>query len=80
MTPKVQPKLQIIEPLTEKTWGQGWVFFDSENKMAEQSAKHFTRFTAKYCLKSKQEQQEDTSTDDICYSEYIRRPKQTFLS
>ena len=27
--------------------------------MAEQSAEHFTRFTAKYCLKSKQEQNED---------------------
>ena len=23
MTSKVQPKLQIIEPLTEKTWGRG---------------------------------------------------------
>ena len=55
-------------------------YFDSENKMAEESAKHFTRFTAKYCLKSAQEQQEDTSTEDNCYSEYICRPEQTFIS
>ena len=48
MTSKVQPKLQIIEPLTEKTC----FCFGGENKMAELSAKHFTRFSAKYCLKS----------------------------
>ena len=45
--------------------------FDTESKMAEQSAKRFTRFTVKYCLKPWQELQEDTSTDDICYSGYI---------
>ena len=48
MTSKVQPKLQIIEPLTEKTWeekiiepltGKTWFScFGNENKMAEQSA------------------------------------------
>ena len=52
---------------------------DSESKMAEQSAKHSTRLTAKCCLKSYQEQQEHTSTDDICYSEYICRPEKTFI-
>ena len=45
--------------------------------MAEQSAKHFTRFSGKYCLKSRQEQQEDTSTDDVSYSACIWRPEQT---
>ena len=31
--------------------------------MEELSAEHFTRFPAKYCLKTSQEQQEDNSTD-----------------
>ena len=39
-------------------------------------AEHFTHFTANYCLKTKQEQQEDNSTYDICYLEYILRPEQ----
>ena len=34
--------------------------------MAEQFAEYFTRFTAKYCLKIWQEQQEDNSMDDVC--------------
>ena len=34
-------------------------------------AEHFTRFTAKYCLKTSQEQQEGISTDNIWSLEYI---------
>ena len=36
-------------------------------------AEHFTHLTANYCLKTYtvKEQQEDNSTDDICYLEYI---------
>ena len=41
---------------------------------------HFTHFKAKYCLKILQEQQEDNSTDNICYLEYICRPEQTLIS
>ena len=37
---------------------------------------HFTRFTAKYCLKTSQEQQEDISTDNIWSLEYICGPEQ----
>ena len=33
--------LQVIEPLTEKTWVWGWVVFVVKNKMAELSAEHF---------------------------------------
>ena len=36
--------------------------------MAEQSAVHFTCLTTNYCLKT---WQEDNSTDNICYLEYI---------
>ena len=54
--------------------------FDTESKMSEQSAKRFTRFKVKYCLKSWQEQQEDTSTDDICYSGYINLQTRTDAS
>ena len=32
MTSKVQPKLQTIEPLTEKTWGRGWVVLIERTK------------------------------------------------
>ena len=39
--------LQVIEPLTEKTWGRGSVDLVVRTKMAEQSAEHFTRFTVK---------------------------------
>ena len=40
--------LQVIEPLTEKTWSQGSVVLVVRTKcMAEQSAEHFTRLTAK---------------------------------
>ena len=37
-------------------------------------AEHFTHLTANYCLKTYtvKEQQEDNSTDDICYLEYIK--------
>ena len=34
-------------------------------------AEHFTSFTANYCLKTWQEQQEDNSSHDICYLDYI---------
>ena len=44
--------------------------------VGSQDFPNFTRFTAKYCLKTSQEQQEDNSTD-ICYLEYIYRPEQT---
>ena len=39
MTSKVQPKLQITEPLTVKTWGRGWVVL-VVRKWLTQSAKH----------------------------------------
>ena len=37
----------------------------------EQSAEHFTCFTAKYCLKTWKEQHEDNLMDDICYLGYF---------
>ena len=40
MTSIVQQNYQIIEHLTKKTWGRGWVQFGGEHKMAE----HSTRF------------------------------------
>ena len=44
------------------------------------TADHFTRFTKKnqanYWLKTQQEQQEDNSTDGICYLENICRTEQ----
>ena len=67
---KVQPKLQIIEDNQENA-GMRLGCFGDEKKMAEQSAKHFTCFTVKYCLKSWQEQHEENLMDDICYLEYI---------
>ena len=49
--------LQVIKPLTEETWGRGSVVLVVRTKcMAEQSAEHFTRFTAKCCLYTWQEQ------------------------
>ena len=39
---KSAAKLQIIEPLTEKTWGQGWVVLVVITKMPERFT-HFTR-------------------------------------
>ena len=67
---KVQPKLQVIEDNQENP-GMRLGCFGDEKKMAEQSAKHFTCFTVKYCLKSWQEQHEENLMDDICYLEYI---------
>ena len=47
--------------------------------MTEQWAEHFTRFAAKYCLKTWQEQQEEDNTPDgNCYLKYICRLEQTF--
>ena len=45
--------LQVIEPLTEKTWGQGWVVLVVK-KNGGTVAEHFARFTAKYYLKTSQ--------------------------
>ena len=40
---------RVIEPSTEKTWGQGWVVLVVRTKWRT-VAEHFSRFTAKYCL------------------------------
>ena len=64
---------QVTEPLTEKTWRRGWVVLIVRTK-------YFTRFTAIYCLKTSREQQEDNSTDNICYLEHICWPEQTLIS
>ena len=71
--------MQIIED-NQENLGMRLSCFGDENKMAEQSARHFTCFMVKYCLKSWQEQHEDNSMDNICYLEYIWRPEQTFIS
>ena len=56
--------------------GMSLTCFGSEYRMSE----HFTCFTANYCLKAQQEQQEDNSTDDICDLENICRSEQSFFS
>ena len=71
--------MQIIED-NQENHGTRLSCFGDEKKMADQLAKHFTCFMVKYCLKSRQEQHEENLMDDICYLEYICRPKQTFIS
>ena len=46
--------LQVIEPLTIKTWGQGWVVLVVRTKW-----RNITLFSAKYCPKTWYEQHED---------------------
>ena len=52
--------MQIIE-VNQENVGTRLSCFGDENKMAEQSAKHFTCFMMKYCLKSWQEQHMKTT-------------------
>ena len=73
---KSAAQLQVNAPSTEKTWRRGWVGLVVKRKMAEQSAEHLTRFTTNYCLKT---WQEDNSTDNISYLEYIFRPERPFI-
>ena len=49
-TDDVKSAAQLL--LTEKTLGQGWVVLVVKTKMAENSAKHFTRLTTNCCLKT----------------------------
>ena len=76
MVSKVQPGCRLLNRWPGKPGDEVelfWLFEQNGRTIAE----HFTRFTAKYCLKTSQEQQEDNSTDNICYLEYICRPEQT---
>ena len=69
MTSIVQQNCQIIELLTKIDLGTRMSCFGSDYKRQNIFA-HFTRkkhLQANYWLKTYQEQQEDNSTDDICY-------------
>ena len=71
MTSIVQQNCQIIEPLTKITkMGTRMSCFGGDYNLRQNIFAHFTRkkhLQANYWLKTYQEQQEDNSTDDICY-------------
>ena len=81
MTSIMQQNFQIIERLIKKTWRRGWVVLVMNSKwqiislisgeeIGELLAKNIARF-----------QQEDNSTDNICYLENIFcRTEQAFIS
>ena len=81
MTSIMQQNCQIIERLIKKTWRRGWVVLVMNSKwqiislisgeeIGELLAKNIARF-----------QQEDNSTDNICYLENIFcRTEQAFIS
>ena len=64
--------MQVIEPLTEKTWGRIWVVFEVRNGEVSDGGIFFS-FHGELLY---QEQQENNSKNDICYLEYICRPEQ----
>ena len=66
--------LQVIELLNEKNWGRGGVVLVVGTKWRN-CLGTFHPFHGEYCLKTSQEQQEGNSTGNICYLEYIWRPK-----
>ena len=59
---EVTPSVTLVESPEQfwckirQIWGICEPCFGSENKMTEQSLKHFTRFTVKYCPKSARRQ------------------------
>ena len=81
MTSIMEQNCQIIERLIKKTWRRGWVVLVMNSKwqiislisgeeIGELLAKNIARF-----------QQEDNSTDNICYLENIFcRTEQAFVS
>ena len=71
--------LQVIEPLTDKPWGQDWVALVVRTKW-QNCRGTFYSFHGEYCLKTSQEQQEDILTDNIWYLEYICRPSKPLIS
>ena len=70
--------LQVIEPLTEKTWGRGWVALLVRTKWRN-CLGIFYSFHGEILFKTFQEQQEDNSTENISYLELFWKNNKTVI-
>ena len=67
--------LEVIEPLTVKTWGRGWIVLVVRTKWRNCRGTFYSSH-GKIFSKNIARTEEDNSTDNICY-EYICWPEQT---